>query len=105
MLKSLQKVVGVDIAALLLRNKDAYNDGNKLKSQTVGRRESQASQRSSATGGDGSTQDISSLSDKTEIKQRKTVEEITDEYRDTLLYGRVQEALGIKNFCIFMNIL
>ncbi|XP_020290627.1 uncharacterized protein LOC109858109 isoform X2 [Pseudomyrmex gracilis] len=87
------KVVGVDIAALLLRNKDAYNDGNKLKSQTVGRRESQASQRSSATGGDGSTQDISSLSDKTEIKQRKTVEEITDEYRDTLLYGRIQEAL------------
>ncbi|XP_011171826.1 uncharacterized protein LOC105204448 isoform X2 [Solenopsis invicta] len=87
-------VVGVDIAGLLLRNKDAYPyDVNKLRSQDVGRRESQISQRSVATGSDGSTQDISALSEKTETKQRKTVEQITDEFRDTLLYGRVQEAL------------
>ncbi|XP_011687970.1 PREDICTED: uncharacterized protein LOC105450057 isoform X2 [Wasmannia auropunctata] len=87
-------VVGVDIAGLLLRNKDAYPyDANKCRSQDVGRRESQISQRSGATGSDGSTQDISVLSEKTETKQRKTVEQITDEFRDTLLYGRVQEAL------------
>ncbi|XP_018404062.1 PREDICTED: uncharacterized protein LOC108780757 isoform X3 [Cyphomyrmex costatus] len=87
-------VVGVDIAGLLLRNKDAYPyDANKIRSQNVGRRESQISQRSGATGSDGSTQDISALSEKSETKQRKTVEQITDEFRDTLLYGRVQEAL------------
>ncbi|XP_018368875.1 PREDICTED: uncharacterized protein LOC108764951 isoform X3 [Trachymyrmex cornetzi] len=87
-------VVGVDIAGLLLRNKDTYPyDANKFRSQDVGRRESQISQRSGATGSDGSTQDISALSEKTETKQRKTVEQITDEFRDTLLYGRVQEAL------------
>ncbi|XP_018059402.1 PREDICTED: uncharacterized protein LOC108694426 isoform X2 [Atta colombica] len=87
-------VVGVDIAGLLLRNKDAYPyDANKFKSQDIGRRESQISQRSGATGSDGSTQDISALSEKTETKQRKTIEQITDEFRDTLLYGRVQEAL------------
>jgi hypothetical protein len=80
----------------LLRNKEAHPyDVNKLRSQDAGRRESQISQRSSVTGGDGSTQDISTLSDKTETKQRKTIEQITDEFRDTLLYGRVQEALGI----------
>ncbi|XP_014489136.1 PREDICTED: uncharacterized protein LOC106752154 isoform X3 [Dinoponera quadriceps] len=87
-------VVGVDIATLLLRNKDAYPyDASKPKSQDVGRRESVISQRSGATGGDGSTQDISTLSDKTETKQRKTIEQITDEFRNTLLYGLVQEAL------------
>ncbi|XP_026825844.1 uncharacterized protein LOC113562050 isoform X3 [Ooceraea biroi] len=87
-------VVGVDIAALLLRNKDAHPyDVSKLRSQEAGRRESQISQRSGATGGSGSTQDISTLSDKIETKQRKTTEQITDEFRDTLLYGRVQEAL------------
>ncbi|XP_072764832.1 uncharacterized protein Sec16 isoform X2 [Anoplolepis gracilipes] len=87
-------VVGVDIAGLLLRNKDTYpHDTSKLKSQDVKRRESQVSQRSGATGSDGSTQDISALSDKPETKQRKTTEQITDEFRDTLLYGRVQEAL------------
>ncbi|XP_025160714.1 uncharacterized protein LOC105190139 isoform X1 [Harpegnathos saltator] len=89
-------VVGVDIATLLLRNKDAYPyDGNKSRSQDVGRRESLISQRSGATGGDGSTQDISTLSDSflPEIKQRKTIEQITDEFRNTLLYGLVQEAL------------
>ncbi|XP_077272641.1 endoplasmic reticulum export factor secretory 16 isoform X2 [Temnothorax americanus] len=88
-------VVGVDIAGLLLRNKDAYPyDSNKfIRSQDVGRRESQISQRSGATGSDGSTQDISVLSEKSETKLRKTVEQITDEFRDTLLYGRVQEAL------------
>ncbi|XP_011879945.1 PREDICTED: uncharacterized protein LOC105568691 isoform X2 [Vollenhovia emeryi] len=87
-------VVGVDIAGLLLRNKDTYPcDANKFRSQDVGRRESQISQRSGATGSDGSTQDISALSEKSETKQRKTVEQITDEFRDTLLYGRVQEAL------------
>nr|XP_012218206.1 PREDICTED: uncharacterized protein LOC105669692 isoform X2 [Linepithema humile] len=87
-------VVGVDIAGLLLRNKEAHPyDTNKLRPQDVGRRESQISQRSGATGGDGSTQDISTLSDKTETKLRKTTEQITDEFRDTLLYGRVQEAL------------
>jgi len=88
----------------LLRNKEAYPyDTNKLKSQDVGRRESQISQRSGATGGDGSTQDISMLSDKTETKQRKTTEQITDEFRDTLLYGRVQEALGMKDLFYFLH--
>ncbi|XP_011256769.1 uncharacterized protein LOC105251566 isoform X2 [Camponotus floridanus] len=87
-------VVGVDIAGLLLRNKDAYpHDTNKITSQDIKRRESQVSQRSGATGSDGSTQDISALAEKSEIKQRKTTEQITDEFRDTLLYGRVQEAL------------
>ncbi|XP_036143891.1 uncharacterized protein LOC105832660 isoform X2 [Monomorium pharaonis] len=87
-------VVGVDIAGLLLRNKDAYpHDTNKFKSRDVGCRESQISQRSGGTGNNGSTQDISTLSEKTETKQQKTVEQITDEFRNTLLYGRVQEAL------------
>lgn len=69
---------------------------NKIRSQDIKRRESQVSQRSGATGSDGSTQDISALAEKPETKQRKTTEQITDEFRDTLLYGRVQEALGIK---------
>lgn len=86
----------------MLRNKDTYPyDAHKFRSQDVGRRESQISQRSGATGSDGSTQDISALSEKTETKQRKTVEQITDEFRDTLLYGRVQEALGIKKIYLF----
>lgn len=86
----------------MLRNKDAYPfETNKFKSQDVGRRESQISQRSGATGSDGSTQDISALTEKTETKQRKTTEQIIDEFRDSLLYGRVQEALGIKKTYLF----
>lgn len=96
--------MGVDIATLLLRNKDAYPYDSKSRSQDVGRRESLISQRSGATGGDGSTQDISILSDKSETKQRKTIEQVTDEFRNTLLYGLVQEALGMKLLSFFLRI-
>ncbi|XP_015433708.1 PREDICTED: protein transport protein Sec16A isoform X2 [Dufourea novaeangliae] len=88
-------VVGVDIAALLLRNTEAYPyDTNKQKSQDLGRRESVISQRS-GLGGDGlqSTQDGAVVSENVESKPRKSIEEITDEFRNTLLYGLVQEAL------------
>ncbi|KAG7208272.1 hypothetical protein KM043_014515 [Ampulex compressa] len=86
-------VVGVDIAALLLRNKEAYPcETIKQKSQETGRRESVISQRSATL--DGSNQDITTITDKEEIsKPRKTVEQMTDEFRNTLLYGLVQEAL------------
>ncbi|XP_017755793.1 PREDICTED: uncharacterized protein LOC108547663 isoform X3 [Eufriesea mexicana] len=89
-------VVGVDIAALLLRNKDAYPyDINKQKSQDSGRRESVISQRSAVSVGDGiqGNQDGTIISEKIESKPRKSIEQITDEFRDTLLYGLVQEAL------------
>ncbi|XP_076233217.1 endoplasmic reticulum export factor secretory 16 isoform X2 [Calliopsis andreniformis] len=89
-------VVGVDIAALLLRNKDTYPyDMNKQKSQDLGRRESVISQRSDITGGDTiqGTQDGATVPEKVETKPRKSIEQITDEFRNTLLYGLVQEAL------------
>lgn len=91
-----QNVVGVDIAALLLRNKDAYPyDVNKQKLQDTGRRESVMSQRSGISV-NGNNQDIPVNAEKVEItKQQKTVEQMTDEFRNTLLYGLVQEALGI----------
>nr|XP_033185020.1 protein transport protein Sec16A isoform X3 [Bombus vancouverensis nearcticus] len=89
-------VVGVDIAALLLRNKDAYPyDVNKQKSQDSGRRESIISQRSGASVGDSvqGSQDGATTSEKVESKPRRSTEQITDEFRNTLLYGLVQEAL------------
>ncbi|XP_043669314.1 protein transport protein Sec16A isoform X5 [Vespula pensylvanica] len=87
-------VVGVDIAALLLRNKDAYPyDVNKQKLQDTGRRESVMSQRSGISV-NGNNQDIPVTAEKVEsTKQQKTVEQMTDEFRNTLLYGLVQEAL------------
>ncbi|XP_043500404.1 uncharacterized protein LOC122522990 isoform X1 [Polistes fuscatus] len=87
-------VVGVDIAALLLRNKDAYPyDVNKQKLQDTGRRESVMSQRS-GTSANGNNADNLLTAEKVEnIKQQKTVEQMTDEFRNTLLYGLVQEAL------------
>nr|XP_050850810.1 uncharacterized protein LOC127064191 isoform X2 [Vespula vulgaris] len=87
-------VVGVDIAALLLRNKDAYPyDVNKQKFQDTGRRESVMSQRSGISV-NGNNQDIPVTAEKVEsTKQQKTVEQMTDEFRNTLLYGLVQEAL------------
>ncbi|XP_035722882.1 protein transport protein Sec16A-like isoform X7 [Vespa mandarinia] len=87
-------VVGVDIAALLLRNKDAYPyDVNKQKLQDTGRRESVMSQRSGISV-NGNNQDIPVTTEKVEsTKQQKTVEQMTDEFRNTLLYGLVQEAL------------
>ncbi|XP_076386617.1 endoplasmic reticulum export factor secretory 16 isoform X3 [Megachile rotundata] len=87
-------VVGVDIAALLLRNKDSYPyDMNKQKDS--GRRESVISQRSGVTIGDSlqSSVDGVTASEKVENKPRKSIEQITDEFRNTLLYGLVQEAL------------
>lgn len=101
----LQNVVGVDIAALLLRNKDAYPyDINKQKSQDSGRRESVISQRSAVSIGDGiqGNQDSAIISEKIESKPRKSIEQITDEFRDTLLYGLVQEALGKHVLIFFM---
>ncbi|XP_015177291.1 PREDICTED: uncharacterized protein LOC107066825 isoform X5 [Polistes dominula] len=87
-------VVGVDIAALLLRNKDAYPyDVNKPKLQDTGRRESVMSQRS-GTSANGNNGDNLLTTEKVEnVKQQKTVEQMTDEFRNTLLYGLVQEAL------------
>ncbi|XP_076654050.1 endoplasmic reticulum export factor secretory 16 isoform X2 [Halictus rubicundus] len=88
-------VVGVDIAALLLRNKEAYPYELAKKPQDSGRRESVISQRSEL-GGDGfqSSQDGgAAVSEKPESKPRKSLEQITDEFRNTLLYGLVQEAL------------
>ncbi|CAL7947946.1 unnamed protein product [Xylocopa violacea] len=89
-------VVGVDIAALLLRNKDAYPyDINKQKSQESTRRESVISQRSSVSVGDSvqGNQDGAATSEKPESKQPKSIEQVTDEFRNTLLYGLVQDAL------------
>ncbi|XP_051159047.1 uncharacterized protein LOC127280206 isoform X3 [Leptopilina boulardi] len=85
-------VVGVDIAALLLRNKDAY-PYNKNHREPM-RRESTISQRSAGSGEDGNVRDTSTPLDKEDnLKQRKTINQMTDEFRNTLLYGLVQEAL------------
>lgn len=97
-----QNVVGVDIAALLLRNKDTYPyEMSKQKLQDSGRRESVISQRSSVTGADSiqGNQDGATVPEKVETKPGKSTEQITDEFRNTLLYGLVQEALGL---CLFI---
>ncbi|XP_078045741.1 endoplasmic reticulum export factor secretory 16 isoform X7 [Augochlora pura] len=88
-------VVGVDIAALLLRNKETYPYELNKKSQDSGRRESVISQRSGLAGDgfQGSQESSAVASEKLEIKPRKSIEQITDEFRNTLLYGLVQEAL------------
>lgn len=94
----------MDIAALLLRNKDAYPyDTNKQKSQDSGRRESVISQRSGITAGDSiqGNQDGAAVPEKVESKPLKTIEQITDEFRNTLLYGFVQEALGLSLAILF----
>ncbi|KAK9310683.1 hypothetical protein QLX08_000014 [Tetragonisca angustula] len=87
-------VVGVDIAALLLRNKDAY-PYDKQKSQDSERRESIISQRSGASITDSiqGNQDSIAKTEKVESNPQKSMEQITDEFRKTLLYGLVQEAL------------
>ncbi|XP_066585949.1 uncharacterized protein [Prorops nasuta] len=88
-------VVGVDIATLLLRNKEAYPFGqNKSKLSQSERRESVISQRSSAAGSEGNGHETTPPTEKIEAtKQKKSVEELTNEFRNTLLYGLVQEAL------------
>lgn len=97
-----QNVVGVDIAALLLRNKDAY-PYDKQKSQDSERRESIISQRSGASITDSiqSNQDSVAKTEKVESNPQKSMEQITDEFRKTLLYGLVQEALGKYGFVFF----
>lgn len=67
------------------------------------RRESTISQRSAGSGEDGNVRDTSTPLDKEDnLKQRKTINQMTDEFRNTLLYGLVQEALGtFLNFTIF----
>ncbi|XP_034945595.1 uncharacterized protein Sec16 isoform X2 [Chelonus insularis] len=83
-------VVGVDIATLLLQNKEAYPhevNGNKNESM---RRESTISQRSGGKEGsvhEDAPQEIENT------KQQKTIEQMTNEFRNTLIYGLVQEAL------------
>ena len=91
--------MGVDIATLLLRNKETYPyEPNKLTEKR--RRESSASQQSGASVGDNVVDDVvMSLPEKEDItKPRKTMEQLTDEFRNTLLYGLVQEALGNKKY-------
>jgi hypothetical protein len=85
----------VDIASLLLRNKDTYPyEVNKPSREHI-RRESMISQRSGASGGDKNAADVLPLHENEDhIKPRKTMEQLTDEFRNTLLYGLVQEALG-----------
>lgn len=62
------------------------------------------SQRSGATVGDTvqSNQDVTT-SEKVESKPRKSVEQITDEFRNTLLYGLVQEALGMYTCVLILS--
>lgn len=87
--------MGVDIASLLLRNKDAFPYEVSKPPREHVRRESTISQRSGASGGDRSTADaVQSHEKEDQVKPRKTVEQLTDEFRNTLLYGLVQEALG-----------
>ncbi|XP_063973420.1 uncharacterized protein LOC135160622 isoform X2 [Diachasmimorpha longicaudata] len=91
-------VVGVDIAALLLRNKESYPyDGNEVsKDRDFHRQSSGISQRSSVAGNE-SSEESPVVPESGEIsldqQPRKTVEQITNEFRNTLLYGLVQEAL------------
>lgn len=74
----------MDIAALLLKNKDAHPYSESR------RRESVISQRSGSNSDDGAPR-----KEKVDnSKHRKTVEQMTDEFRNKLLYGLVQEALG-----------
>lgn len=96
--------MGVDIASLLLRNKEAYPyDVSKPPKENL-RRESTISQRSGASGSDRGIADAVQSHEKEElIKPRKTVEQLTDEFRNTLLYGLVQEALGKKKFSVRRN--
>lgn len=77
---------------------------NKQKLQDSGRRESVISQRSGISIGDSiqGNQDSVIVSEKIENKTRKSIEQITDEFRNTLLYGLVQEALGKYKFIIFI---
>ncbi|XP_033228238.1 uncharacterized protein LOC117180044 isoform X4 [Belonocnema kinseyi] len=85
-------VVGVDIATLLLRNKDAY-PYNKNQRESV-RRESTISQRSAGSGEDGNVLNtVTPLEKQDTSKQGKTFNQMTDEFRNTLLYGLVQDSL------------
>lgn len=95
----LQNVVGVDIASLLLRNKEAYPYEATKPVKEPMRRESTISQRSGASGSDRGASVVDTIQplEKEEVKPRKTVEQLTDEFRNTLLYGLVQEALGKHN--------
>ena len=94
----------------MLRNKDAYPfNTNKSVFEQV-RRESTISYRSGGTGGtdgDATIPDAVSPQEPVEsVKQEKSVEQITDEFRNTLLYGLVQEALGkFHQMCFFFVIL
>ena len=83
----------MDIATLLLRNKEAY-PYNKSQRESV-RRESTISQRSAGSGEDGNVRDTATPQEQDDkSKQRKTVIQMTDEFRNTLLYGLVQDSLG-----------
>lgn len=91
----LQNVVGVDIATLLLKNKEAYPYEVFKGPRHSSRRESTISQRSAASGGEGTVPEIPLVHEKVDnVKPHKSIEEITDQFRKTLLYGLVQEALG-----------
>lgn len=60
------------------------------------RRESTISQRSAGSGEDGNVRETVTPHEKEDSsKQRKTINQMTDEFRNTLLYGLVQEALGL----------
>lgn len=92
-------VVGVDIAALLLRNKESYPyDANEItREREFTRQTSDVSQRSTAAG-NVPLEETPLVPEPEEIIQseqqpRKTVEQITNEFRNTLLCGLVQEAL------------
>ncbi|KAG8034462.1 hypothetical protein G9C98_007538 [Cotesia typhae] len=85
-------VVGVDIATLLLKNKEIYPyDAHKTNHKPI-RRESTISQRSGGAGREGSVHE-EVAQEIEEVKPIKTVEQITNEFRNTLLCGLVQEAL------------
>ncbi|KAK0179773.1 hypothetical protein PV327_005493 [Microctonus hyperodae] len=86
-------VVGVDIAALLLRNKKAYPyDVNKGLHEPT-RRASTISQRSVGTVRDEIIHDNGSQHETEDVKPQKSIEQITNEFRNTLLDGLVQQAL------------
>ncbi|XP_011312055.1 uncharacterized protein Sec16 [Fopius arisanus] len=91
-------VVGVDIAALLLRNKESYpydaNASTQSKEQEFTQQSSTVCPNSSTSGNE-SPDETHLFSKQIESQQqsKQTVEQITNEFRKTLLNGLIQEAL------------
>ncbi|XP_048506299.1 uncharacterized protein LOC105694018 isoform X4 [Athalia rosae] len=88
-------VVGVDIAELLLSNQKSYPYNEKQR-PIHARRESVISQKSVVTSGDELNRDTATPLDtdeKRNLNNPLSIDQVTDHFRELLLYGCGQEAL------------